>query len=441
MTNPFQSFDYVVTDKTTRLSYRSGGKMPLAVGLVETTEQIAKLVRRANELKIPVITRGRSTGLTDATYSLENALVISTEKMNKIIQINHQDRYCVAQSGVLNQQIQDAVEPFGLFFAADPSSKKACSIGGNIACNAGGPQAIKYGAVRENVLGLTVITGDGQIIKTGSKTSKGATGYDLTRLFIGSEGTLGVVSEVIVKLKPLPKEMIDYQVLFNNQESAIDFVTKMMESSLTPHALEFLDKHCLAVLKQFSKVSFDNSSEALIMIRLSGFDIQEQSIILQKILEESEASWKKATSDKSTDLWRLRSELSPALRHIAPKRLNEDVVVPVSRLSELFHCIDDLAKDFDLKIVNFGHIGNGNIHTNIMYDPKNQQEIDNAHKCLDKVFRKVVELEGLLSGEHGIGLTKKEYTKLNLAPHNLVLMRQIKKAFDPNNLFNPHILF
>ena len=410
-----------------------------------THEQVHKLVTLCNEYKIPLTARGRGTGTTGATVPLQGGVVLSTEKLNHIIKIDPANRYIVVEPGVTNQQVQDAVKEHGFFWPPDPTSSAYCSIGGNLAYNSAGPRTVKYGTPRENVFGLRAVTGLGEEIRTGVYTSKGVVGYDLTRLLIGSEGTLAVITEATLKLTPLAESKRTLQLIYADIESAAKAVSAIMAQPTIPCALEFIDGNAIDMIRDYSEINFPENAGAMLMIEVDGPESQlDYSVEDIKTASQSPSllELKVATTQEEVDaLWATRKALSPALRNIAPKKINEDVVVPVSNIPALIHGLEKLSEKYNTPIVNFGHAGNGNIHVNLLFNPDDESQNINAHRCLDDVFDLVLSLDGTLSGEHGVGIEKRDFVDREIEPVTLALMKRIKKEFDPNLILNPGKMF
>ena len=408
-------------------------------------QQVHKIVSLCNEYKVPLTARGRGTGTTGATVPLKAGIILSTERLNKIIKIDPANRYIVVEPGVTNQQVQDAVKEHGFFWPPDPTSSAYCSIGGNLAYNSAGPRTVKYGTPRENVFGLRAVTGLGEEIRTGVFTSKGVVGYDLTRLLIGSEGTLAVITEATLKLTPLAESKRTIQIIYADIESAAKAVSSIMGQPTIPCALEFIDGNAIDMIRNYSDITFPTNAGAMLMVEVDGPETQlDYSVNDIKKASESEQllEFKVATTQDEVDaLWATRKALSPALRNIAPKKINEDVVVPVSNIPALIHGLEDLSKKYNIPIVNFGHAGNGNIHVNLLFNPDDEHQNKNAHHCLDDVFNLVLKLDGTLSGEHGVGIEKRDFVNREIDPVTLSLMKRIKKEFDPNGILNPDKMF
>jgi D-lactate dehydrogenase len=415
--------------------------MPDLVVYATDSKQIKTITSLCYQHAIPIITRGRGTGTTGATVPLTGGLVLSLERMNKILQVSPQNRFIIAQPGVTNMEIQRAAAQHGFFWPPDPTSAEFCTLGGNLAYNSAGPRAVKYGTPRENTLGLKAVTGYGDEISTGVCTTKGVVGYDLTRLLIGSEGTLAIITEATLKLTPLPECIQTLQVMYRDINSAAQAIANIMAQAMIPSALEFIDAAAINMIREYSDVALPTDAGAMLMIEVDG---SKQSIDYGVAAIEAAArndgmlSFQAARTDKERQaLWRTRKALSPALRKIAPKKINEDVVVPVSNIPALLDGLSELSSQYDIPIVNFGHAGNGNIHVNLLVDPKNHTQMHNAERCLSKVFDLVLSLQGTLSGEHGVGLEKKNFIDREIDPPTLSIMRKIKHQFDPKNILNP----
>ena len=418
---------------------------PDAVVFPHAHDQVLAIVQLCNRHHVPLTARGRGTGTTGASVPLRGGLVLSTEKMQTVIEINPDDRYISVQPGLTNQAVQNIVAEHGYFWPPDPSSAGYCSIGGNLAYNSAGPRAVKYGTPRENVLGLRAVTGAGESIRTGVFTTKGVVGFDLTRLLIGSEGTLAIITEATLKLSPLAEDSRILQAIYADIESATRAVADIMKQAVIPCALEFIDGVGIELIQKSSDFSFPDNAGAMLMIELDGAR-QQLDADVEKITEVATNSGLLSlnaakTADETTALWNSRKALSPALRTIAPNKINEDIVVPVSNIPALIHGLEKLSAKHAIPIVNFGHAGNGNIHVNLLYDPGNPEQAKNIDACLEQVFDLTLQLKGSLSGEHGVGISKQAFINRELDPTSLQLMQKIKNDFDPNNILNPDKLF
>ena len=414
---------------------------PEAVAFPRRTDQVLALVELCNLHRVPLTCRGRGTGTAGAAVPLRGGVVLSFERMNRILELDPANRLARVEPGVTNRDLQQAAAAAGFFWPPDPTSASVCTIGGNLACNAAGPRAVKYGTCRENTLGLVAVSGSGRLLHTGVRTTKGVVGYDLTRLIIGSEGTLAVITEATLKLTPLPGARRTLQALYTDVKSAARAVSAIMAQPVTPSALEFMDGCALQMVRDFSDPGLPAAAGALLMIELEerevALDAASDAIMEAAGLEgclEVTAATSKAQVQR---LWRTRKALSPALRKVAPKKINEDVVVPVSRIPDLVDGLEQLSRKHAITIVNFGHAGNGNIHVNLLIDPDDPRQARAAEACLDEVFDLVLGLGGTLSGEHGIGLVKRAFVAREIDAPTLELMHAIKQQFDPAGILNP----
>lgn len=415
--------------------------LPEAVALPTTHGQVAEIIRLCNECRVPLTARGRGTCTTGAAVPVRGGLVLSLERMNRILELSPDNRYAVAEPGLTNQGLQDALEPLGFFWPPDPTSAAYCSLGGNLACNAAGPRAVKYGTPRDNILGLRAVTGDGRELRTGVYTSKGVVGLDLTRLIVGSEGTLAVITEATLRLTPLPEAKQTLRVVYASVDAAARAIARIMAQPLTPCALEFMDTKAIDLVRDAAAVDLPQAASALLMIEVDGprsaLDAAVAGMATAATLDGL-LDFRLARDEAEVEaLWSARRALAPALRHIAPGKINEDVVVPVTRLPALIAGLDELSLRFQLPIVNFGHAGNGNIHVNLLLDPAEPAQVALAEQCLSEVFALVLRLRGTLSGEHGVGLAKRDYVGWELDAVSLSLMRAIKRQFDPQGILNP----
>jgi len=414
---------------------------PDAVAFVTDERMAVELVRLCRKLRSPLVVRGRGTGTTGAVVPVAGGLVISMERMNRIVEIDPDNRWLVAQPGATNTEVQEAAGEYGFFWPPDPTSSAYCTIGGNLACNAAGPRAVKYGTPRDNTLGLAAVAGTGDPLRTGVYTTKGVVGYDLTRLLIGSEGTLALLTEATLRLTPLPETRQLMQAVYTSMTAAAAAVARIMAQPVTPCALEFMDAGAIGMIRGYADTELPEEAGALLMIEVDGSQAQI-GLAADAVRRAAGGSGclgieVATTTGDAERLWRTRKALSPALRNVAPKKINEDVVVPVSRIPALIDGLQDLSRRHGITIVNFGHAGNGNIHVNLLVDPEDPAQMRSAEACLDGVFALVLELRGTLSGEHGIGLVKKAFVRRELDPVALELMRGLQRVFDPDGIMNP----
>ena len=403
--------------------------------------QICEIVRFCRRHSLPLTPRGRGTGTTGGTVPLHRGIVLSLERMDKIVELDRENRLITVQPGVINQRVQDAAGDYGFFWPPDPSSAAYCTVGGNLAFNAAGPRAVKYGTTRENTLALKAITGAGEAITTGVRTTKGVVGLDLTRLLIGSEGTLAVITEAILKLTPVSESKRTLQAVYESAEAAALAVSNIMAQAVIPCALEFMDGQAINLIRTYSHINLPQRACALLMIEVDGLQscVDNAAQVIARAAEVTGCiSVTTACSEEEVrELWTTRKALNPALRNVAPHKINEDVVVPVSRLPDLINGLQQLSLSYDIMIVNYGHAGNGNIHVNLLVDLENKAIMKAAERCLDEVFNLVLKLGGTLSGEHGVGLAKRAFVDREIDSTTLALMRAIKCQFDPNGILNP----
>lgn len=434
----------LASDEAARLGYAYDNSrrsaLPDAVVFVRDKGTLVKLVGLCRQYRVPLVGRGRGTNTTGATVPIAGGIVASFERMNRIIEINPGDRLAVVEPGVLNGDLQRVLKPHGLMWAPDPTSAPFATIGGNIACNAGGPRAVKYGACRENVLALDAVDGHGRPLRLGARTTKGSTGYDLMRLIIGSEGTLALITEATLKLVPLPAGHALLRVLFDSVETAAQGVARVMRSTVLPSALEFMDGAAIRLARDIGGADIPDAG-AMLMIEIEGTGAvlaESLRLVQSAVAGDGLVAVTSAEEQAQIDvLWRARRALSPALRTLAPKKINEDVVVPVSRLPELVRATEQWSTAAGFPIVCFGHAGNGNLHVNLLIDPADAAQAACAHDILDKLFRYVVALGGTLSGEHGIGIDKRDFVPLVFDAPTLDVMYETKRWLDPDGILNP----
>ena len=434
-----------LTDPSERLAYAYDNSrrhaLPDAVAMPHTRGQVQALVRACRAQRVPVVARGRGTNTTGASVPVDGGVVVSFERMDRILDIRPGDRCAVVEPGVLNGDLQGALRAHGLFWPPDPTSAAFSTIGGNLACNAGGPRAVKYGASRDNVLALTAVTGTGELIVCGTATTKGATGYDLHRLLVGSEGTLALIVEASLRLVPAPSARRAVRAIYRDVSSAALAVARLMAQPVTPSMLEFMDAHAVRLARDVGGADLPIEAGALLMIEADG-DAETLPHDIEALMRAAEGEGLVALDDAADEasreqLWAARKALSPALRTLAPGKINEDVVVPVSRIPQLVDGVQALAREFALPIVCFGHAGNGNLHVNLLFDPADRDQAERALAALARVFALTINLGGTLSGEHGIGLAKRDFMPQAVTPPTLALMRQLKAVFDPDGILNP----
>ena len=414
---------------------------PDAVALPRSAKSVSKILRFANQHKIPVTPRGAGHGYVGGCVPVRGGIVLSLERMNKILEINAAGFVAVVQPGVNTKQLQDAVERQGLFYPPDPASRADNFIGGNIATNAGGPRCLKYGVTRDYVLGLEVVLADGTIVRLGGRTHKNKTGFDLHRLFVGSEGLLGVVTEATLKLIPLPPFRANLAVGFGSMNAAVRGLQSVFAAGYLPCAAELADQFTLAAAAKRTGSKRLLGCKAHLILELDGQEqsVRNELVAVEKILRRQKPRFIERGFGKAEceAVWQIRREFSYALRDTGLTKLNEDIVVPRGKLEQLFSFAAQLQKKHKLPVACFGHAGDGNIHTNVMVDYAQHGAKTRAEACLDELFRWVIASGGAISGEHGIGLAKKRWWPLAVSPEARELHRVVKRALDPKGILNP----
>jgi glycolate oxidase len=406
--------------------------------------EVSALVRLANEYRFPVYPRGSGSGMVGACLP-RGGLVIITNRLNRILEIDAGNMTAVVEPGVITGDFQKAAAKHGLFYPPDPASLAFSSMGGNVATCAGGPRAVKYGVTRDYLLGLEIVLPTGEIVRTGTRTMKGVVGYDLTRLMAGSEGTLGIFTKIVVRLVPSPEAVRTLTAVFPDLDFAVKAICEILLDRIIPSTVELMDQATIRAVENHIGIGLPVEAEALVLIEVDG-----PEIVLDGQVARIEAICRKAGADAITAakseeerelLWQARRSVSPALGRIRTGKINEDVTVPRTAIPQLIRSIRGLARKYDLTIVCFGHAGDGNIHTNIMLDRKDEKERRRAAKAVDELFRIVLDLQGTISGEHGIGIAKSPFIEMEVGAGGLETMRKIKKALDPLDIMNPGKMF
>jgi glycolate oxidase len=407
----------------------------------ESPEQISEILKLANREGVPVIPRGSGTGLSGMAVPARGGIVLDLTRMNKILKISIEDRLAVVQPGVVYADLERALGAYGFFFPPDPASGKVCTLGGNVATNAGGVKGAKYGTTRDYVLGLQVVLPDGRIMRTGSRTMKSVSGYDLTRLFVGSEGTLGVVTEIILKINPKPTATSTALATFDSLEDAGRAVSQIMYSGIIPSVLEILGKHTLRAINQNTDLNLPEV-EAMILAETDGYTKEETEYQIGKVMavfkRNNPKEVKKARSEQeAVELWKARKSAYAVLARIKTHFTLEDVTVPMGKIADLLKGIEAISRKYDIQIATFGHAGDGNLHPQMLFDGYDPDQVRRVDEASGELFRLAVDLEGTLTGEHGIGLSKAPYMTLEHDPVAMDVMRSIKRLLDPVNILNP----
>jgi glycolate oxidase len=410
------------------------------------TEQVAAIVKLAAAQGRPIIARGASSGLAGGAIPEQGGIILNLARMDRIVEIDSGNVCAVAEAGVVTLQLQEAVEKMGLFYPPDPASSRQSTLGGNVACNSGGPRCLKYGVTRDYVIGLTVVLASGEIMKLGGKLTKNATGPQLLQLFVGSEGTLGVVTEVILKLVPLPKARVTASAAFPELERASQAVARIMASGILPCTLELMDGTTINVVEDFLQAGLPRDAQAMLLLEQDGADeptARREVEAMAAICRELGATGVQvaANAEERDALWAARRSVSAALGRIRPNKLGEDIVVPKSQVPAMIAAAGEIARRYELPIPVFGHAGDGNLHPNILFDLRSPEEVRRVELAARDLFRAAIALGGTLSGEHGIGTLKREFMVEAQGETAVELGRAIKRVFDPHNLLNPGKLY
>jgi glycolate oxidase len=419
--------------------------LPAAVVRPETAQQVSGVLAHANEQRIPVYPMGAASGLTGGAVPVQGGIVLDMTRMNRIVTIDGQNMVAVVEPGVVCADFQAAVEELGLFYPPDPASSEFSTLGGNVAECAGGLRCMKYGVTRDYVLALEAVLPSGEIIHTGSRAMKNVSGYDLTRLLVGSEGTLCVFTQITVRLIPLPECIRAVLAYFAGFDAAARTVSTIIEARIVPRALEFMDEDTLEAVRDYGEFDFPPETKAALLVEVDGDDAatQREAETVATICRENGCGMVSVaiSAEDREELWKTRRAVSPALYNLAPKKIGEDVCVPRSRLAELLGELKRIEQEKSLRIACFGHAGDGNVHVNFLVESDTPEDLRRTEEGVEELLRTVVAYGGSISGEHGIGTTKTEYLGIEIPPRELDLMREIKQIFDPNGILNPGKLF
>jgi len=439
----------VLTDKADLICYSYDATqrqfLPDVVVHPATVEEISQIMKLANEKAIPVFPRGAGTGFTGGSVPVSGGIVLGLTRFDKILEIDEDNLVATIEPGVVTEEFQKTVEKVGLFYPPDPASLKVSTMGGNVAECAGGPRCVKYGVTKDYILGLEIVTPTGDILRTGGPTMKGVVGYDLTKLICGSEGTLAIITKIIVKLLPKPAAKKTMLVMFSSIDGAAQAVSDIIRGKIIPTTLEFLDARTLECVRNATDLDVPEAAQAVLLIEVDGDPefldkqtgrisdiVQPLGVVETRIAE---------TPAESEALWQIRRSVSASLRRVNPKKYNEDICVPRSKVPDMIRKIDQISEKYNIPIVNFGHAGDGNIHVNIMIDDKIPGEEKKAEEAIADVFKGALELGGTMSGEHGVGIMKAPFINLELKDTVVDYMKTIKRALDPNNILNPGKIF
>ncbi|MFV9510370.1 glycolate oxidase subunit GlcD [Tepidibacillus sp. LV47] len=420
-------------------------ELPDIVVLPKTTEEVAKVMKIAYENNIPVVPRGSATNLSGGTVPLKGGLVLALNRMNQILEIDEENLTATVQPGVITQELHQAVEAKGLFYPPDPGSLRISTIGGNIAENAGGLRGLKYGVTKDYVIALEAVLPNGDILHTGGKLAKDVAGYDLTKLLIGSEGTLAVITKATLKLLPLPETKRTMLAIFKDLTDAARAVSKIIANKIIPVTLEFMDNATINVVEDYVKIGLPRDVEAILLMEQDGSkdqvdrDIEKMAEICRQ--EQAVSVQVANTAKEAEQLMTARRMALSALARLKPTTILEDATVPRSQLAPMVETIKNVAKKYNLMICTFGHAGDGNLHPTCLTDVRNTDEIKRVEKAFDEIYEKTIELGGTITGEHGVGIAKAGYLEWKVGQSGIEVMKGIKKAFDPKGILNPGKLF
>ncbi len=436
----------VLASPIDRVAYSFDGtfeqNLPEAVVLPETTEEVAAVVRLAAERGVPIVTRGMASGLAGGAIPTPGSIVLSLIRMNRILEIDRENMTATVEAGVITSDLEAAVAKVGLFYPPDPSSNKQSTIGGNIACNAGGPRCLKYGVTGDYVMGLTVVLADGRVLETGGKAIKNVVGYDLTSLFVGSEGTLGIITTALLRLVAQPRFARTALAEFASLDDAARTVNAILAAGIVPATLEMMDETAIACIEEAMHLGLPLDVEAMLIIETDGSD--EEAVVREieaaaAICAENGARQVKVARDEAerASLWRARRSVSPSLARKAPNKLGEDITVPRSAIPQAVRRVKEISARYGLPIVVFGHAGDGNLHPNILFDRRDAEQWAKVEQMVGEIFQVALDLGGTLSGEHGVGTFKQPYMLQALGPVSVDVQWAIKRALDPKNILNP----
>jgi glycolate oxidase len=416
-------------------------KKPEVVVLPATTVEVSRILKLANRERVPVTPRGSATGLSGGCVPDQGGIVMAMSKMNKILEISPEDRLAVVEPGVITNDLQVAVEAAGVFYPPDPASQTICQIGGNVATNAGGPRCVKYGVTRDYLLGLEAVLPSGEVIKTGGRPIKNVTGYDVTRLLCGSEGTLAVTTKIIVKLIAKPEARRTLLVAFRSIDDASTTVSRIMGAGIVPRALELMDQRYIQNCENIYHLGLPTHAAAMLIIEVDGFaeTVDRQARIAQDFCEKQGAfDIKLAQNEEEADrMWMARKLGSVALYRLSKTMVTEDATVPISKIPAMVRRLKEIEKKYKITIYLLAHAGDGNMHPLLTYDPGNKEEAERVENLVREIFEASIALGGTLTGEHGIGLAKKAFIPLEISPSEVQVWKNIKQSFDPNGILNP----
>ncbi len=415
---------------------------PEVVVFATTAEQVVKIMRLASARQIPIVPRGAGTSLSGGPLPLLGGIALALARMNKIVELDKDNLVATVEPGIVNADFQNALLPMGLMYPPDPASMNVCTLGGNVAMCSGGPRCLKYGVTRDYVLGLEVVLASGEVIHPGGRCVKDVSGYDLTRLFVGSEGTLGVITKITVRLMPQPEGKKTMLAVFDAVEDAGKAVSDIIAHGIVPTTLELMDNLLIQCAEDFTHVGLPRDAEAILLIEVDGAvePLERQMQQIEAVCRQNRVKeMRRATNPKEVeDLWRARRTVIGAVARLRPSYDLQDITVPRSELPKIIAAIRDISKRYDLPIGVLAHAGDGNLHPLTLFDRRNEDEVRRVHELQREIFQRALELRGTLSGEHGIGLSKRAFLSMQYNPTEIGLFKGLKRLFDPQNILNPH---
>lgn len=422
-----------------------GVHIPEVVVQPLATEEVQRVMKLANEHVIPVYPRGQATSLSGGSLPVKGGIVLDFSQWTNKLEIDPDDMVAVVSPGVLTASINAAANRYGLMYPPDPSSSNVSTIGGNLAENAGGPRGLKYGVTKDYVLGLEIVTAEGEVMRTGGRTVKNVTGYDLTKLIVGSEGTLAIITEATLRLIPKPPATKTLMAIFDDLVDSGKSISKVLSSGIIPAKMEIIDQACVVAVENYQPLGLPTDIEAIVLIELDGHPqaIEEEIVKVKQICEEVGAREVKVANDEkeAEELWKARKLVSPAIVRVKPTKISEDATVPRSKIPDMFRRLKEIREKYQVDLVVFGHAGDGNLHPNIIADQRDEEEMKRVEMAVEEIFKAALELGGTLSGEHGIGTMKAPFMKLELGDVGLEMMKRIKESWDPKNILNPGKIF
>ncbi|WP_028783887.1 FAD-binding oxidoreductase [Thalassobacillus devorans] len=439
----------ILTELADRYSYSFdasfGEHLPEVVVQAKSKEEVVQIVRIANRYKVPVYPRGQGTCLSGGPLPVHGGIVLDLSQWPEKIDLNVEDLTVNVSPSVLTANINKEAEKHGLMYAPDPSSAHVATIGGNLGENSGGPRGLKYGVTKDHVLGLELVTPEGEIIRTGGQTIKNVTGYDLTKLIVGSEGTLGVITEATLKLMPKPRAEQTVTISFDEVRTAGLAISQVLTSGILPSKMEIMDQACIRAVESFQPAGLPVDAEAIVIIELDGHSqtLEIETDLVREIMNEIGAKdiLIPKTKEEANQIWQSRKQVSPAIAKIKPTKVSEDATVPRSKIPDMMDRLNEIREKYNVELVVFGHAGDGNLHPNILCDQRDKEEMRRVEQAVEAIFEAAIDLGGTLSGEHGIGTMKAPFMENELGAVGVEMMKRIKDSWDPNHIMNPGKIF